>query len=150
MKDSQTGIVKGPKPLRLRAVLQIIRIAGLVPTTIAYFAVFFIGSAIIAEVEPSVDGFGNAIWLMFQIITTIGFGDYTCTSAIGRVVVIILSINSVFYLALITGTVVSYCQERLNPRRDASVAHFLDQLERLPELSHEELVELSKKVKKFR
>ena len=37
----------------------------------------------------------------------------------------------------------------MRARRNASVAHFLDQLEHLPELSHEELVELSEKVKKF-
>ena len=37
----------------------------------------------------------------------------------------------------------------MNARRDASVAHFLDQLEHLDEMSHEELKELSEKVKRF-
>jgi voltage-gated potassium channel len=35
-------------------------------------------------------------------------------------------------------------------RRDESVAYFLDQLEHLPDLSKEELADLSEKVRKFR
>ena len=85
---------------------------------------------------------------MFQVVTTIGLGDYTCASVVGRIAAILLSIYSVFFLALITGAVVSYCQERMRARRNESVAHFIHQLEHLPELSHEELVELSEKVKK--
>ena len=86
---------------------------------------------------------------MFQVVTTIGLGDYTCVSVVGRVVAIVLSVYSVFFLALITGAVVSYCQERMRAQRNESVAKFIDQLEHLPERSHEELVALSEKVKKF-
>ena len=117
--------------------------------TVAFLVLFLIASAIVAIVEPGIDGFGNAVWLMFQVVSTIGLGDYTCTSMIGRVVVIVLSVYSVFFLALVTGAVVSYCSERMRMRRDESVAHFIDQLEHLPELSTEELAELSEKVKRF-
>ena len=117
--------------------------------TVAFLVLFLIASAIVAVVEPGIDGFGNALWFMFQVVTTIGLGDYTCTSMIGRVVVIVLSVYSVFFLALVTGAVVSYCSERMRMRRDESVAHFIDQLEHLPELSTEELAELSEKVKRF-
>ena len=98
----------------------------------------------------AVDGFDNAMWLCFQVVTTIGLGDYTAMSVVGRFVIVVLSLYSVFFLALITGTVVSYCTERMNARRGESVAEFITQLEHLPELSHEELVDLSDKVKKFK
>lgn len=117
--------------------------------TVAFLALFLIASAIVAAVEPGIGGFGNALWFIFQVVTTIGLGDYTCTSIIGRMVVIVLSVYSVFFLALITGAVVSFCTERMRMRRDESVAHFIDQLEHLPELSTEELAELSEKVKRF-
>ena len=86
---------------------------------------------------------------MFQVVTTIGLGDFTCTSLLGRGAAIVLSVYSVFFLALITGVVVSYCSERMNARRDESVAQFIDQLEHLPELSRDELAELSEKVKRI-
>lgn len=137
------------KPLRIRAFGPVIRAAGLIPWAIVFVILFVIVSAIVAATEPSIGGFANASWLMFQVVTTIGLGDFTCTSLVGRIAAIALSIYSVFFLALITGAIVSYCGERMNARRNASVAHFIDQLEHLPELSHDELVELSEKVKKF-
>lgn len=66
-----------------------------------------------------------------------------------RAAAIVLSLYSVFFVALITSVVVSYCSELIKLRRDESIARFIDELERLPELSHEELVELSEKVKNF-
>lgn len=141
----QTGV----RPLGIRFIGPVIRAAGLVPSTVAFVILFLIASLLVAVFEPDIGGFGNAAWLMFQVVTTIGLGDYTCVSIVGRVAAIALSLYSVFFLALITGAVVSYCQERMRARRQGSVAQFIDQLEHLPELSHEELVSLSEKVKRF-
>lgn len=141
--------VKRRDDMRFRVIWPVIRAAGLVPWTIAFAVLFVIASALVAASEPAINGFPNATWLMFQVVTTIGLGDYTCASAVGRIAAIVLSVYSVFFLALITGAVVSYCQESMRARHNDSVAAFIDQLEHLPELSHEELVELSEKVKKF-
>lgn len=138
-----------PQTLRFRAIWIIIRASGLIPSTVLFTVLFLISSAIVAAVEPNIDGFGNACWLMFQVITTIGLGDYTCTTVIGRVTAVILSVYSVFFLAVITGTVVSHCTELIRARTGRSAAHFLDQLEHLDELEQTELTELSRKVKEF-
>ena len=57
------------------------------------------------------------------------------------------SAYSVFFVALVAGAVVSYCQKRMRVRRDESMAHFLDQLEHLPDHTPEELGDLSEKVR---
>lgn len=137
------------QPLRFRAIGPIIRAAGLVPWTVAFVILFAAATLLVSISEPEIGGLQNSAWLMFQVVTTIGLGDYTCTSIVGRIVAILISVYSIFFLALITGAVVSYCSERMNARRDASVAHFIGQLEHLPELSPEELAELSEKVKRF-
>ena len=54
-----------------------------------------------------------------------------------------------FFFALITSVVVSYCLERMRAHRDESIAHFIDKLEHLSDLSKEELDELSEQVRKF-
>ena len=136
-------------PLKFRAIWPIIRVAGLVPWTMMFVALFLIATLIVDATEPAMGGLGNTAWVMFQTVTTIGFGDFTPTSIAGRVATVVLSTYSVLFLALVTGAVVSYCQERLRARRNESIAHFIDQLEHLPELSHEELVDLSEKVKRF-
>ena len=138
-----------PTSLRLRAIGPVIRAAGLVPWAIAFAGLYVVASFIVSVSEPGIGGFANSAWLMFQVVTTIGLGDFTCTTLVGRGAAIVLSVYSVFFLALITGAVVSYCQERMAARRDESVAHFIDQLEHLPELSRDELAELSEKVKRI-
>jgi voltage-gated potassium channel len=135
--------------LKPRAIGLIIKASGLLPSTIAFIALFLVCSVLVALFEPNVNGFANSLWFMFQVVTTIGLGDFTATSFVGRAAAVVLSVYSVFFLALITGAVVSYCQERMAARRDESVAHFIDQLEHLPELSRDELAELSEKVKRI-
>ena len=136
--------------LKPRAIGLIIKASGLLPSTIAFIALFLVCSVLVALFEPNVNGFANSLWFMFQVVTTIGLGDFTATSFVGRAVTIVLSVYSVFFLALITGVVVSFCSERMRARRGESIAHFLDQLEHLPELSTEELTELSEKVKSLK
>lgn len=71
------------------------------------------------------------------------------TTLVGRVLSIFLSICSILIIAVVPGVITSYYVESTKLRADESSAKFLDDLERLPELSKEELVELSEKVKKF-
>ena len=134
--------------LQFGIILPVIRAAGLIPWTIAFVILIFVAGAIVAMVEPGVASYGDGLWLMFQVATTIGLGDFTCVSFVGRMAAVIVSFYSVFFIALVTGAVVSFCAESMNARRDASVAEFIYKLEHLPELSHEELVDLSEKVKK--
>lgn len=138
-----------PRPFRFRALGPIIRAAGLGPWTASFVMLFVIASMTLAMAEPGVRGLGDAAWILFQAVSTIGFGDIAVNSIPGRAAVVLLSVYSIFYLALITGAVVSFCQERMRASRDESVARFIDQLEHLPELSHEELVDLSQKVKRL-
>ncbi|MGI6220820.1 MAG: potassium channel family protein [Coriobacteriales bacterium] len=138
------------KPMRLRAIIPVIKAAGLVNWTILFAVLYVAASLIVTFAEPAIASARDGFWLMFQVVTTIGLGDYTCTTIVGRLAAVVLSVYSILFLALITGAVVSYCTERMRYRRDKSVAHFLDQLERLPELSREELAELSEKVKRMK
>ncbi len=149
MRENENRSFSQGAPLKFRAVWPVIRAAGLVPWTVAFVLLFLVATFAVGACEPNLGGFGNAAWLMFQVVTTIGLGDFTCTSAIGRAAVVVLSAYSVLFLALVTGAVVSYCQERMAAQRNESVAHFIDQLEHLPELGPGELAELSEKVKRF-
>ena len=82
------------------------------------------------------DGFGDALWCCFQAVTTIGYGDITVTSAIGRAIVVVL--------------VVSYCNELMLARRNESLALYLDKLEHLDQLTQGEPAEPSRKVRRLR
>lgn len=57
------------------------------------------------------DDYGNALWYNFAVVTTIGFGDITVTSFIGRVLTVILGIYGIIVVALITSIIVNFYGE---------------------------------------
>ena len=59
------------------------------------------------------------------------------TTLVGRVLSIFLSICSILIIAVVPGVITSYYVESTKLRADESSAKFLDDLERLPELSKE-------------
>jgi voltage-gated potassium channel len=88
--------------------------------------------------------------VLLPAVTTIGYGDVVPTSTISRIATVVLSLFSIFYIAVITGAVVSVCSEMMRMRRDTSIAAFQHKLEHLEDLSHEELAELSAKNRALR
>ena len=74
-------------------------------------------SIIISVSEPKFEHFGDALWYCFAVVTTIGFGDYTCVTVIGRVLTIILGVYGLVVVALITSIVVNFYNE-LTPKKD--------------------------------
>ena len=114
---------------RIRMISPILKATGLVHATVVFIITFL-------------------VWFCFQAVTTIGFGDVVITSPVARIVTVVLSLYSFFYVAVITGAVVGVCQEMLKVRFGLSVAALIDKIEHLHELSPAELEELSKQVKK--
>ena len=135
---------------RMRMIGKVVRSAGLGHITIVFFVVFFVCAAIIRMLDPALGTWGDALWYCFQAVTTIGFGDIVVTSPAARVVLVLLSVTSVFYLAVITGVVVAYCNELVRAQANRSVLQFLDRLEHLDELDRDELAEVSAQAREFR
>ena len=59
---------------------------------------------------------GDVLWCCFQAVTTIGYGDITVTSAVGRAIVVALSVVGILFVAVLTAAVVSYCNELMLAR----------------------------------
>ena len=53
----------------------------------------------------------NALWYCFAVVTTIGFGDMTATSAIGRILTVIMGVYGIIVVALITSIIVNFYGE---------------------------------------
>jgi len=53
----------------------------------------------------------NALWYCFAVVTTIGFGDMTAVSTIGRILSVILGIYGIVVVALITSIIVNFYGE---------------------------------------
>lgn len=57
--------------------------------------------------EPSVKGLGSALWFSAVTMTTVGYGDKTPLSAIGRIITFLWMLVGVILIAVFTGTVAS-------------------------------------------
>ena len=57
------------------------------------FVIFFLLDAlVILLVEPGITTYWDAIWYCYSVFSTVGFGDLTSVSIIGRILSIILTL----------------------------------------------------------
>ncbi|MBQ6442690.1 MAG: two pore domain potassium channel family protein [Lachnospiraceae bacterium] len=116
-----------------------------------YYMVFvFLSALLILLVEPEITNYTDALWYCYAVISTAGFGDIVVHTILAKLISVVVTVYSLVVIAILTGIVVNFYNEILEARRKETLSAFLDRLEKLPELSHEELVELSKRVHQFR
>ena len=115
------------------------------------FVVFlFVCAFIILLVEPDITRYGDALWYCYAVFSTIGFGDIVATTFIAKVLSVLITVYALFATAVVTGVVVSFYNSCVESQFKESKEVFLDKLQRLPELSKEELEEIANKAKKWK
>lgn len=112
-----------------------------------YIVFLFASAAIIQLVEPDINRYGDALWYCYAVLSTAGFGDIVAMTFVGKLVSVLVTIYTIFVVAIVTGVVVNYYGQIVEMQRRETAMMFLDKLERLPELSKEELEDISKRVK---
>ena len=114
-----------------------------------YLVIYFAVSIVVWHFDPDIKDLSDALWFTFETVTTIGYGDLLVNSDIGRALTVFLSIYSIALIAIFTGLIAGFYMEMVKMKSRESAGEFLYDLQRLPELSHEELVELSERAKLF-
>lgn len=115
------------------------------------FVLFLLAAAAVIQlVEPDINRYGEALWYCYAVISTAGFGDVVAVTFLGKVCSVLLTIYSIFVVAIVTGVVVNFYSQMVEMQSRETLTMFMDKLERLPELSKEELETLSQKIKKLR
>ncbi len=102
------------------------------------------GGVAIWLIEPGIDELGDGIWWSIVTTTTVGYGDISPATPIGRVIAVALMTIGIGNLGMITGTITTYFlshveQEHVNPH----VRHIRDQLDRWDEASLQEKRQLA-------
>lgn len=137
------------KRQKRRLFLKAFKSVGADKVMIVYIIWFFVAAIPIWLIEPGINSYGDSLWFCFASATSIGYGDLIATTVVGRIIAVILTIYSIAVIAIFTAVVVGFFNDMAKVRANESVQKFTDDLEHLPELSKEELENLSERVKKF-
>ncbi len=100
--------------------------------------------------EPEIDSYGDALWFLWAVATTVGLGDYTAVTFVGRVASVICSLFAVVCTSISTAVIVDFFNEERHYQRNEALSEFLDKLEHLPDLSEDELRDISTRIRKLR
>lgn len=118
---------------------------------IGYAAFLAVCCGILRVWEPETfPSYGSAVWYVFQTITTIGFGDAVAQTPLCRAITIAIGLSALLIVGLTTGIVVNYFSEIVRARRNESFLAFERNLERLTELSPEELEDMQRHYAAFK
>lgn len=134
---------------RLRMLHRLLKQTGTYKIWIGFVVFVLICSVVVWIAEPGIKSLGDGFWYCYAVVTTIGFGDIIAVTMPIRILSVFLSIYAALVIAVVTGVVISFYNQIIELRRTESIAAFADRLEHLPELSKEELKEMSAKVKSF-
>jgi voltage-gated potassium channel len=117
-------------------------------TLMVYPVVYFVFSLLIWHFDPDIKDLSDALWFTFETATTIGYGDLLVNSVIGRALTVILSLYSIAIVAIFTGVIAGFYVKLVKIKTRNSARKFLSDLERLPEMSKEELEDLAERAKR--
>ena len=134
----------------LRILMNTFKTTGATKIFAGYILWFFISAIPIWLFEPGIKDYADSLWFCFASATSIGYGDFAAVTIVGRIITVILSIYSIGVIAVFTAVITSVFTDIARIRASESSRKFIDELEHLPELSREELQELSEKAKNFR
>lgn len=134
---------------KLKRTIIILKRTGTLKMLLSFIVFYCAASVAVWLLEPNITSPTDGFWYCFVASTTIGFGDIVALTRAGRIITALVSIYGIVVTAMIPGVVVSYYMEFLKIKENETISLFLEKLEHLPELSKEELSELSNRIKKF-
>ena len=135
---------------RLITFRRVMKQTGAHKVLVTYLMFVFIAAWIVLLTEPGITRYGDALWYCYDVISTTGFGDVVVHGFIARMISVAVTVYSLIVIAIMTGVFSNFYTQVIREGQRGTLAAFLDRLEHLPELSKEELAELSEKVKKYR
>ncbi|MFV0479391.1 MAG: potassium channel family protein [Anaerorhabdus sp.] len=87
---------------------QLLHTSGLYYAIVIVFLLATLGGAILFKVEESIPTFSDGIWFSFVTMTTVGYGDFTPTTELGRWISIALMILGVGFISVLSGGIASF------------------------------------------
>lgn len=116
--------------VRLDLIVKIIRKTYASEVLIGLLFLIVAFALMMSSVDPGIPSFAEGLWYCFAIVTTIGFGDITATTIVGRILSVILGVYGIIVVALITSVIVNFYGEVRNEDGNKSNTSTADSTEK--------------------
>lgn len=96
------------------------------------------GAVAVWHVEPAMNTFGDALWWSIVTATTVGYGDISPASPVGRLVAVALMIVGIGTLGMVTGSIATHFLGNRERTTNPDIAHVQDRLAEWDQLDRTE------------
>ena len=96
---------------KIRLLVDILVKTHAIDVFVGLLAFIIVFSFIFPMVEPNITTFWDAMWYSFAVVTTIGFGDLTAVTPLGRILTVVLGMYGIVVVAIMTSVIVNFYNE---------------------------------------
>ncbi|GAQ17982.1 ion transporter [Oceanobacillus picturae] len=122
-------------------IFSIVKTNGLDRVLSAAGIMIFLSSILITWLEPNIHNFSDGVWWSIVTTTTVGYGDISPNTAIGRIIAIFLMVIGVGLIGMITGSITTFFIKG-NNQKNPQLEFIKGRLDHFEELNDDEINEL--------
>lgn len=97
-----------------------------------------LSSGLVWLLDDNIESLGDALWWGVATVTTVGYGDVAPTSAVGRLVAVVLMLVGIGTIGWVTGSIATYFISGAGNGKNPHVEYIRQQLARWDELEPEQ------------
>ncbi len=97
--------------LKFRVLFKIVIKTFALEIILGLFTIMIAFSLLFMFYEDGITNFADGLWYSFAVVTTIGFGDFTAVTPLGRILTVILGMYGIVVVAVITSIIVNFYNE---------------------------------------
>ena len=113
--------------LKVKVLFKIILRTYAFEVILGLFTMMVAASLLFVIYEDSITTFPDALWYSFAVVTTIGFGDFTAVTPIGRILTVILGMYGIVVVAVITSIIVNFYNETAGKHDSKEINNIKDE-----------------------
>ena len=123
-------ISNATRQLKLNVLLKIVVRTFALEILLGMLTLMVAFSLIFMFYEDDIATFGEGLWYSFAVVTTIGFGDYTTKTLVGRVLTVFLGMYGIVVVAVITSIIVNFYNETAGKNDSKRIQEVKDEQEK--------------------